>query len=301
METYLNGAIKDVITEFPEVGTILAEYEVGCVTCQVGTCLLKDVVSIHGLSPEAEEALMARIAEAVAPGAGAARAAAPIARPAGVEKAGIEKKELKYSPPLRQLVDEHVLIKRLVALIPRLLEVMDVDAVEDRELLLGGVDFIRSYADKFHHAKEEDILFGYFDGSAEIIQAMLTDHETARAHVRRLAEAVEAQDGDTAAEHLGAYGSLLSDHIKKEDEILYPWMDRELSTAQVGELFSRFAAVNDAAGPEFTDYYTSLVMRTEGITTQKVVVERAQRESGAVGRKEHVRSLKVGRLGRDQV
>ena len=76
------------------------------------------------------------------------------------------------------------------------------------------------------------------------------------------------------SEHLRAYGALLTEHIRKEDEVLYPWMDRELSTAQVGELFSRFAAVNDAAGPEFTDYYTSLVMRTEGITTQKVEARR---------------------------
>jgi hemerythrin-like domain-containing protein len=282
METYLNAAIKDVITEFPEAGTILAEYDVGCVTCQVGTCLLKDVVAIHGLSPEAERALMARIAVAVAPGAkaAAAGAAATSAPPAVVQRAGVEKKEIKYSPPLKQLVDEHVLIKRLVALIPRLLDIVDVNAAEDRELLLGAVDFIRSYADKFHHAKEEDILFGYFDGSLEIIQAMLTDHEIARAHVRRLAEAVEAQDADTAAEHLGDYGDLLSDHIKKEDEILYPWMDRELTMAQVGELFSRFAALNDAAGPGFTDHYTSLVMRTEG-----AVQSRESRETGISSQK----------------
>ncbi len=88
METYLNAAIKDVITEFPEVGTILAEYDVGCVTCQVGTCLLKDVVGIHGLSPEAEGALMARIAVAVIPGAPSALAVLP-----GVE--------IKGAPPAR--------------------------------------------------------------------------------------------------------------------------------------------------------------------------------------------------------
>ena len=50
METYLDQPIKDVITGNPQVGALLAEYDVGCVTCQVGTCLLKDVVAIHGLS-----------------------------------------------------------------------------------------------------------------------------------------------------------------------------------------------------------------------------------------------------------
>jgi hypothetical protein len=47
-------AIQDVITEHPEIGGILNRYEIGCVSCKVGICLLKDVVSIHGLSKEDE-------------------------------------------------------------------------------------------------------------------------------------------------------------------------------------------------------------------------------------------------------
>lgn len=49
-----NKAIQDVITTSPEIGEILARYDIGCVTCKVGICLLKDVVSIHGLSKEDE-------------------------------------------------------------------------------------------------------------------------------------------------------------------------------------------------------------------------------------------------------
>jgi len=47
-------AIQDVITGHPEIGEILNRYEIGCVSCKVGICLLKDVVSIHGLSKEDE-------------------------------------------------------------------------------------------------------------------------------------------------------------------------------------------------------------------------------------------------------
>ena len=39
---------------YPEIGDILASYDIGCTTCKVGICLLKDVVSIHGLSKEDE-------------------------------------------------------------------------------------------------------------------------------------------------------------------------------------------------------------------------------------------------------
>jgi hypothetical protein len=54
-------AIADVITEYPEIGEILARHEIGCVTCKVGICLVKDVVAIHGLPKEEEAAIEAEI------------------------------------------------------------------------------------------------------------------------------------------------------------------------------------------------------------------------------------------------
>jgi len=50
-------AIQDAMAKYPQIGEILNRYEIGCVTCKVGICLLKDVVSIHGLSPEQETAV----------------------------------------------------------------------------------------------------------------------------------------------------------------------------------------------------------------------------------------------------
>ncbi len=49
-----NQAIQEVITAHPGIGEILQKYDIGCVTCKVGICLLKDVVSIHGLAKEDE-------------------------------------------------------------------------------------------------------------------------------------------------------------------------------------------------------------------------------------------------------
>jgi hypothetical protein len=46
--------INDVIKAHPAIGEILQRYEIGCVTCGVGICLLKDVVSIHALGDAAE-------------------------------------------------------------------------------------------------------------------------------------------------------------------------------------------------------------------------------------------------------
>ena len=47
-------AINKVIEAHPVIGEILERYEIGCVTCGVGICLVKDVVSIHALGDEIE-------------------------------------------------------------------------------------------------------------------------------------------------------------------------------------------------------------------------------------------------------
>jgi len=47
-------AINKIIEDHPRIGEILDHYEIGCVTCGVGICLVKDVVSIHALGDEVE-------------------------------------------------------------------------------------------------------------------------------------------------------------------------------------------------------------------------------------------------------
>jgi hypothetical protein len=49
-----NEQIQTVLEKHPRIGEILQNYDIGCVTCGVGICLLKDVVSIHALGDEAE-------------------------------------------------------------------------------------------------------------------------------------------------------------------------------------------------------------------------------------------------------
>ncbi len=46
--------IKDILETHPPIGSILEKYEIGCIKCSVGICLLKDVVTIHFLGDDAE-------------------------------------------------------------------------------------------------------------------------------------------------------------------------------------------------------------------------------------------------------
>ena len=59
-------AIQDVMQTYPEIGDILARFDIGCTACKVGICHLKDVVSIHGLSKEDEAKIEQEINEHLA-------------------------------------------------------------------------------------------------------------------------------------------------------------------------------------------------------------------------------------------
>ncbi|MEE8373551.1 MAG: hemerythrin domain-containing protein [Dehalococcoidia bacterium] len=263
MDEYLNQGIKDIIRQFPEVGDILKEYNIGCVPCAVGTCLLKDIIDIHSIALDEERELMARISGAVHPDQAPATPR--------IEREPRPSPKQSYSPPMQKLVDEHGLIKRFVALIPQIMENLDVESEEGRQIVINGVDFIRSYADRYHHAKEEDILLKYFDEGLEIIKTIYEDHETGRAHVRATLQALEDGDKEAVREHLDAYRELLTEHIEKEDGTLYPWMDRSLSVTQVGELYARFNAKDEGFG-DTPKRYEALINRLEQEFAQKEAV-----------------------------
>lgn len=241
METLLNKGIKEIIDQYPDVEKVLDNYGIGCGPCSVGICQLKDIVDIHNLPQAQEQELMQKIAGIVYPGQ-------DVNIPSAEKMTRATDGDKLFSPPMQRLVDEHVLIKRWIALIPRVVDNLDVESDAGRLVILDGIDLIRSYADRYHHAKEEDILFEYFDQDSEILKVMYEDHTTGRGHVKAMVEALERRDRQTLSEHLLAYRELLTGHIQKEDEILFPWMDRNLSASQVGVIIARFNEVDEKMG-----------------------------------------------------
>jgi hemerythrin-like domain-containing protein len=135
------------------------------------------------------------------------------------------------------------------------------------------VDFIRNYADRFHHAKEEDVLFkalvkNGMPAKQSPIEAMQIEHEQGRAHVRALEMAArQALAGNTGqaaliAAHAKGYAQLLRGHIDKEDQILYPLAERILpQEVRAGMLAAYRQAAATAPGLEAK--YQEMVARYE--------------------------------------
>lgn len=56
MKRYLGTGIKQVLKEYPNLASILAEYDINCYKCN-GNCLFKDIFEEHNLSMKEEMAL----------------------------------------------------------------------------------------------------------------------------------------------------------------------------------------------------------------------------------------------------
>lgn len=146
--------------------------------------------------------------------------------------------------PTQSLMDEHQTILRVLACVEELLT-NEVHATEPRETFVAIVDFIRSYADKLHHAKEEDLLFPAMHERGIPAEqgptaVMLHEHDLGRAFVARMDAACGDDEAGfqraALAEPALGYVQLLRGHIAKEDHILYPMADRLFDAATVEKL-----------------------------------------------------------------
>jgi hemerythrin-like domain-containing protein len=178
--------------------------------------------------------------------------------------------------PLTILMNEHRLIETaLGSLETCALEVGGGLALE-RAIARDYAEFLRGYADAWHHGKEEDILFQRmvergFSAEAGPVAVMLAEHRQGRALVSAIHAVGEAKGDVTAAEQeaflsaAGGFVPLLRQHIQKEDNILYPMSERVLSTAEFESMLADFDAFEKKAGAEGTrDRLEALAGRLAG-------------------------------------
>jgi hemerythrin-like domain-containing protein len=176
------------------------------------------------------------------------------------------------------MVQEHKLILRMVTLVEKNSALAEQGLFTDWQFFLDAVDFIRSYADRFHHAKEEDTLFTALvaNGMPEEnspVAAMHLAHDEGRVFVRGMEEgatkALAGEEGPVAtivaaiAENARGYAALLREHIHTEDNILYPLAERILPAGVRPAMVEAYNQAVAAVPADFTDRYTQMVERYE--------------------------------------
>jgi hemerythrin-like domain-containing protein len=168
------------------------------------------------------------------------------------------------------LVDEHRLILRMIALLERNAPRTADGTYTNWQFYLDGVAFIRNYADRFHHAKEEDVLFAALVTNGmprenSPVAAMLMEHDQGRTYVKAMETAAgqalagTAGQGAIIAENALAYAELLRGHIAKEDEILYPLAERVIPDSMRDDIIEGYAAAEARTPADFTARYEAVV------------------------------------------
>jgi hemerythrin-like domain-containing protein len=148
------------------------------------------------------------------------------------------------------LVHEHTRILRALAILGALADRAAGGAPVERAPVDQLARFFKEFADRFHHAKEENELFPFMESKgmprhAGPIAVMLHEHEQGRALVRAFAAPAGSLDTleglGRFADQARAFEELLSAHIMKENEILFPMGARMMNEADDAALLAAFA------------------------------------------------------------
>lgn len=154
--------------------------------------------------------------------------------------------------PIGALMIEHRLIERTVHLLEVQVQEIGRDGEADANFIDAAGEFIRTYADRCHHGKEEDILFRELEARPldaehkQILRELIQEHAVARRATERLRAANDRYrkgEREALAEIVASAGELTDlypRHIAKEDHHFFgPIMDC-FSTSELADMLDRF-------------------------------------------------------------
>ena len=152
---------------------------------------------------------------------------------------------------IETLSNEHGLIRQYLDNLAMAIERIEQGQRPPREFFDKAAEFARAFADKFHHFKEEHILFTLLaqKHSGEIdaqLETLRHQHERGRSLVAAWARAIDGyaagdpQKTDELLESLAAHIALLRRHIHIEDHVFYPLAKKTLSEEEFKALAEEF-------------------------------------------------------------
>ncbi|SHI74093.1 Hemerythrin-like domain-containing protein [Geosporobacter subterraneus DSM 17957] len=174
------------------------------------------------------------------------------------------------------MIEEHKHIKRVLGITRKAcIQILNGVPV-NYEAFYKIIDFVRNYADKHHHSKEEDILFKRM--SEELgdvvahgpIMGMFAEHDLGRLFISNLETALQkSKDGDKDARvdiiaNAIAYTDLLHRHIDKEDTAIYTFAQKKLSPKSLAEVEEKCRIIESLAHEkQLQDKYIRLIDELE--------------------------------------
>jgi len=154
--------------------------------------------------------------------------------------------------PRGPLMIEHRLIEKMFELVRKQIKQIEELKQVDPIFIDTTVDFIRTYADRTHHGKEEDILFRDLEKKdiaeldKKIMQELIDEHKYGRKTVKELVEAKQRYlQGQTGAlevilDKLNVLVNFYPEHIEKEDKVFFPATEEYFSQEEQDAMLEEF-------------------------------------------------------------
>ena len=150
------------------------------------------------------------------------------------------------SKAIDDLMHEHQAILSTLRILQKAIIMLKKNSEINMNDLNSLISFLKEFADKCHHGKEEGYLFPAFEAAGipnenGPIGVMLREHELGRSYIKQMSDSLAKTKADEhflmAAEK---YVALLRSHIEKENNILFPMGASRLSAEQLDDLFKKF-------------------------------------------------------------
>lgn len=181
-----------------------------------------------------------------------------------------------YLESIRIMVEEHENIRRMLNIIREISYRIMTLGEFDIEDIPRIIDFVRTYADKHHHGKEENILFETMNKTIEklaksgAITGMYIEHDLGRLYMGNLEKAVNRyKNGDDRGRldiiaNAISYADLLDRHIEKENTAMYRFAENMLDSESKSYIEDECKKVEDYASKEgLQDKYILLLNELE--------------------------------------
>jgi hemerythrin-like domain-containing protein len=149
-----------------------------------------------------------------------------------------------------QLSEDHQEILRALAVLKPAAAAWRKDPQRTDEDCRMLLDFLKTFADRCHHGKEEKVLFPKLmqagipmDGGP--LGMMLYEHDQGRQLLREMEQALADRQPADFELYANRYAQLLEDHIAKEDNILFGKAEDVLTSEDDDALLQRFNAIEN--------------------------------------------------------
>jgi hemerythrin-like domain-containing protein len=152
----------------------------------------------------------------------------------------------KVSKAIDDLKKEHDAILSALQILESMNGQMAAGTKVPREDIAGFVGFLKEFADKCHHGKEEGILFPALTKAGVSEQGgpvgvMLSEHAQGRQLIKDMETAVfSTPDYGQFVKSAEGYSSLLKAHIQKENNVLFPTAEKVLAGGQLEDIYDQF-------------------------------------------------------------